>query len=220
LYTYPEPYRLQAPMPQETLSGRLLPGNSASPRYSALGEVVPIGSGPRGFAPPASMPNLAVLTEAGGGYGYGFGDTYIDNSWGSLQQLLEWSQSDPYYGAPSYFAQFVYPPSQGGDYNPDWLTAPMDPLAPTTPGTMAYLRAGAGLDRTMLRMFVDLATDPGLEFDAAGNAGKLRVRVDGTRGLSLDANGVGLDPIGGAKYDVFYVNAAGGITRGPQKLRA
>ena len=79
---------------------------------------------------------------------------------------------------------------------------------------------GPGIDVDGSKVGVDLAADPGLEFDAAGDAGQLRVLPDATRGLSLDANGVGLNPTGGAKYDVFYVNAAGGITRGPLKLRA
>ena len=79
---------------------------------------------------------------------------------------------------------------------------------------------GPGIDVDGSRVSVDLADDPGLEFDAAGDAGKLRVLPDGTRGLSRDANGVGLDPVGGAKYDVWYVNAGGGVTRGPLKLRA
>ena len=79
---------------------------------------------------------------------------------------------------------------------------------------------GPGIDVDGSRVSVDLADDPGLEFDAAGDAGKLRVLPDGTRGLSRDANGVGLDPVGGAKYDVWYVDAGGGVTRGPLKLRA
>jgi hypothetical protein len=94
------------------------------------------------------------------------------------------------------------------------------PRRVTLPDPQEDVGAGAGIDVTENKVSVDLATDPGLEFDAAGDEGQLRVKPDGARGLSRNADGVGLNPAGGAKYDVWYVNAAVGITRGPLKLRA
>jgi hypothetical protein len=63
-------------------------------------------------------------------------------------------------------------------------------------GGLAGVTAGAGLDKTGNTLFVDLATDPGLEFDVPGDAGKLRVKPDDSTlerhssGLRVKAAGI------------------------------
>lgn len=54
------------------------------------------------------------------------------------------------------------------------------------------LTAGAGLLDTGSTWSVDLATDPGLEFDVVGDAGKLRAKVSATGGLERVAAGLGI----------------------------
>ena len=91
-------------------------------------------------------------------------------------------------------------------------------------GNVGKLRAKPNISQALTRgafgIGLNLAEDPGLEFEVVGDTGSLRVKADALRGLTNTAAGLGLDPAGGAKYDVFYVDAAGGITRGPLKLRA
>lgn len=72
--------------------------------------------------------------------------------------------------------------------------------APITIGTTALtfvqfaatvsLTAGAGLLDTGGTWSVELATDPGLEFDAGGDAGKLRVKVLSTGGIDRLSSGL------------------------------
>jgi hypothetical protein len=54
------------------------------------------------------------------------------------------------------------------------------------------LTAGAGLLDTGSTWAVELATDPGLEFDAVGDAGKLRAKVNPTGGIERVAAGLGV----------------------------
>lgn len=67
------------------------------------------------------------------------------------------------------------------------------------------LVAGAGLLNTAYTWSIDLATNPGLEMDAGGDAGKLRVKVKNASGTTLpltrDADGL---------YSIVYAN--GGLT--------
>lgn len=49
---------------------------------------------------------------------------------------------------------------------------------------------GAGLVKTGNKLDVELSALPGLEFDAVGDAGRLQVKADATRGISVDAAGV------------------------------
>jgi hypothetical protein len=74
--------------------------------------------------------------------------------------------------------------------------------APITVGTTALTWAqfssvgsvvgGAGILKTGNTLEVELATDPGLEFDAVGDGGKLRAKVNSTGGLERVAAGLGI----------------------------
>jgi len=49
------------------------------------------------------------------------------------------------------------------------------------------------VDNNQNKVLVELATSPGLEFDAAGDAGKLRVKPDTSKGIDVGASGVRVD---------------------------
>lgn len=59
-------------------------------------------------------------------------------------------------------------------------------------GATVSLTAGAGLLDTGGTWSVELATDPGLEFDAGGDGGRLRAKVDTAGGLQRVAAGLGV----------------------------
>jgi hypothetical protein len=69
-------------------------------------------------------------------------------------------------------------------------------------GGLSGITTGAGLDKLGNTVFVDLATDPALEFDALGDAGKLRVKADESTierhsgGLRIKAGGVSSNELG------------------------
>jgi hypothetical protein len=60
----------------------------------------------------------------------------------------------------------------------------------TKTGNTLDVGDGAGILVNADSIEVELATDPALEFDAGGAAGKLRVKVDTSRGVNRDAAGV------------------------------
>ena len=78
-----------------------------------------------------------------------------------------------------------------------WLLITNDPITvDTTPlqftqfaGTGTYI-GGPGIDVTTNVISVDLAASPALEFDVAGNVGKLRVQVDPAGAILRGANGL------------------------------
>ena len=63
------------------------------------------------------------------------------------------------------------------------------------------------------KVSVDLAAVPGLEFDAVGDAGKLRVLPDGTHGIALDAAGVQV------KIDLGLQFSSGSVKAKPDTAR-
>lgn len=81
--------------------------------------------------------------------------------------------------------------------NSGWVLSTNNPITVDTTalnfaqfsGT-GQITAGAGLVKTGSVLDVELAVDPGLEFDVSGTAGKLRAKVDTTRGLGRDAAGL------------------------------
>lgn len=93
---------------------------------------------------------------------------------------------------------------------PDPITVDTDQLTFTQIAAVDSVVAGAGLSRTINTMAVDLDTaadaqgvgtgggSSGLEFDAAGDTGQLRVKVDPAGGIQRTGNGlaVELDPAG------------------------
>ena len=67
-----------------------------------------------------------------------------------------------------------------------------DPVTWVLFSAATSLTAGAGLLETGSTWSVELATDPGLEFDAGGDSGRLRAKVNPTGGLERVAAGLGI----------------------------
>ena len=72
----------------------------------------------------------------------------------------------------------------------------------TGAGTVTEVKGGPGItsdgDSATPKVSVELGTNPGLEFDAAGDAGKLKVKVKSGGGITLD--GDGLSASGGSGF--------------------
>ena len=58
---------------------------------------------------------------------------------------------------------------------------------------MARFQKAPGIDVTANKISIDLATNPGLDFDAGGDSGKLRVDLDTNSGLALGAGGISIN---------------------------
>lgn len=96
----------------------------------------------------------------------------------------------------------------------------------TKTGNTLNVGDGPGILVSADKIEVELATNPGLEFDAGGDAGKLRWKPDTTRGLNRDASGAyivlatsnpGVRFTIGGELDAKY-NATGGVTSGASGL--
>jgi hypothetical protein len=72
------------------------------------------------------------------------------------------------------------------------FTLGTDPVTWVLFSAATSLTAGAGLLETGSTWSVELATDPGLEFDAGGDGGRLRAKVNSTGGLERVAGGLGI----------------------------
>jgi len=108
--------------------------------------------------------------------------------------------------------------NEGTDHqNQRWTIYSNDPLTVDTSanewtqtGGTGLFTGGDGIDITGSAISVDLATNPGLEFDG-GSPNKLRVKE--YNGITRDANGIGVDAHNGITVDAngVSVNAGSGL---------
>lgn len=80
-------------------------------------------------------------------------------------------------------------------------------------GGLAGITAGAGLQKSGNVLSLELDTDPGLEYDTPGDAGKLRVKVDGSTierhssGIRVKADGITANEIADDAVTADHLNS-------------
>ena len=126
-----------------------------------------------------------------------FGDLTINSDWGWMYDapfdlLSALTQNQWYPIGDAYYALFSGEAVNQGTWTPQNVEAQGQALFGFTHALRVSGGPGIALDQADYRASVDLAVDSGLEFDAAGNDGKLRVLPNAAKAILREAAGVGV----------------------------